>query len=346
MGSLTVSWVGTVANVAAEAKSVLGALAAGASLVASCYAIAIARRKLRAVGKSGLTTEGTEDTEKTEAPAARPQKLRRKKRKGAGRIVRIAAVITMLLLTSGCTWHGKKLEHAADKAAKHREKMAEVSRALTTGVVDALSVAPAPQDPAVELAKRLATVDQEIEGLPIERLPVVEAMSNEQRAMSGAAEGSENREMEMIEAQLARVAGMRKEAARLDAAVEARQEHLVAMGVTFEQERNARIWKRWKWGSAFVLFLGALAALFVFVPVALPLAGRFLGWLVAKIPSMAGAVGVVGADAFDAVVRGVGRARAEMKNEERGAALDRSLKEETDVSHKALIDARRSALGV
>ena len=46
-GSLIVSWMGTVANLAADAKSILGALAALASLIASCYAIAAARKKLR-----------------------------------------------------------------------------------------------------------------------------------------------------------------------------------------------------------------------------------------------------------------------------------------------------------
>lgn len=47
-GSLTVSWLGTLANFAAEAKSILGAMAALASVVASCYAIAASRKRLRA----------------------------------------------------------------------------------------------------------------------------------------------------------------------------------------------------------------------------------------------------------------------------------------------------------
>jgi hypothetical protein len=44
---LAVSILGTITNLMAEAKSVFGALAALASLIASCYAIAIARANLR-----------------------------------------------------------------------------------------------------------------------------------------------------------------------------------------------------------------------------------------------------------------------------------------------------------
>jgi hypothetical protein len=44
---LAISWLGTIVNFATEAKSVFGALAALASLVASSYAIAIARTNLR-----------------------------------------------------------------------------------------------------------------------------------------------------------------------------------------------------------------------------------------------------------------------------------------------------------
>ena len=52
LGSLTVSWLGTAANLAAEAKSILGAFAALASMVASCYAVAIARQKFKGVKRA------------------------------------------------------------------------------------------------------------------------------------------------------------------------------------------------------------------------------------------------------------------------------------------------------
>ena len=60
VGSLAVSWLGTAASWSSDVRSIASALAAIASVVASCYAIAIARERL----KKGLTTESAEVTKK------------------------------------------------------------------------------------------------------------------------------------------------------------------------------------------------------------------------------------------------------------------------------------------
>jgi hypothetical protein len=314
-GSLTVSWLGTAANFASEAKSILGALAALASLVASCYAIAAARKRL--------------------FNAEKPDKHKRRGAKTKRRNVGLMALMALTLFAGqGCTHVGGKMEKARVALENHEEVLKEESRALTTGVVDALALAP--KSPETELAKSLAVADQQIEGLPLKRLPVTEALSGDTNAVI------------VIDERVKAIEALRVENARLTEQVRVTEEKLVAMGVKFEEERNARIRFWSKWLSTGTVLIGGAVALFVFCPVALPLVGRFLGWVVGKIPALAGAVGVVGKDAFDAVVRGVGNAREAMKKNGSAdlAMLDTHLKFETDEGHKELIEQRRVALGV
>jgi hypothetical protein len=49
--ALTVSYFGTITAYITEAKSVIGALAALASFIASCYAIAIAQKNLKRLNR-------------------------------------------------------------------------------------------------------------------------------------------------------------------------------------------------------------------------------------------------------------------------------------------------------
>lgn len=317
-GSLTVSWLGTAANWATEAKSILGALAALASLVASCYAVAAARRKL-----SGINKEITE------------KKGKRKGAKERRRRVGIAALLFLtLFLNAGCSHTTKKMEKARVRLEKHEAVLQEESRALTTGVVDALVMAP--KSAETDLAKSLAIADQEIEGLPLKRLPVTEALSGDTTAAVA------------IDERVKAIEALRIENTQLREQVRVTEEKLVRMGERFEEKRNQRIRFWSKWLSMGTALIGGCVALFVFCPVALPLVGRLLGWAVGKIPALAGALGVVGKDAFDAVVRGVGNAREAMKKN--GAAdlgtLDTHLKIETDSAHKELINVRRTALQV
>jgi hypothetical protein len=70
---LTVSWLGTAANWASDAKSIFGALAALASLVASCYAIATARKRLK---------QGREASDEGRDIEGKVKRKDRKERKG------------------------------------------------------------------------------------------------------------------------------------------------------------------------------------------------------------------------------------------------------------------------
>jgi len=336
IGMLGVSWVGTVANFAAKAGSIFGALAALASLVASCYAIAIARRRLKAAGR--VNHRRTEGTGVRKGGGRILNRSERRKRRGNEVVVGVLLALAVLV-GQGCTFQRGKVERAKARVERQEAKLAEESRALTTGVVDALELAreTGPVSAATELARSLAVVDQEIEGLPLKRLPVREALSGETNAAV------------VIGERVKAVEGLRVEEARLTGELKQKESALLAMGAKFEEERNRRITRWTKWSLGGLGLVGGLVALLVCCPVALPIAGRLLAWVVAKVPSMAGALGVVGKDAFDAVVRGVGAAREEMRK--RGAtaelgALDARLREETDVAHKELIEQRRVAVGV
>ena len=141
---------------------------------------------------------------------------------------------------------------------------------------------------------------------------------------------------------------------RLAADLTARQAVLIGLGERYEAERNVGVVKRvWRWAWA-TLGLGGLIAVCLLCPAVIPIMGQLLGWLVARIPSLAGALGVVSKRAFDSVLTGVGKLRAELKRvpNEGGAvlgALDAHLDAATGAdgsAEKRLIEARRAVLKV
>jgi hypothetical protein len=87
-----------------------------------------------------------------------------------------------------------------------------------------------------------------------------------------------------------------------------------------------------------------------------------LGWLIGKIPALAGFLGLVSRRAFDGVVKGVGEIRRELKQNKalppeqqpsyRPAEVldlvDNTLRGATEgeANHRGLIEARREALKV
>jgi hypothetical protein len=120
--------------------------------------------------------------------------------------------------------------------------------------------------------------------------------------------------------------------------------------------------------------IGGAVALFAFCPIALPICGRFLAWLVTKIPSLSSGLGVVSVNAFDAILRGIEKAKEEKRlskisatsqvaptvpvantllktsgDSRRGPEnwieqLHNHLSREMDAAHKALVRARKTKL--
>ncbi len=110
--ALVISYLGTITNFVTEAKSIIGALAALASLVASLYAIAISRRKLKRMEKE-------------------PNRLR----KHAPAIL-IGPLLLMLSACSGGPLNAPFLSRLATFPARVLDKGAELVTSTTTNIVE------------------------------------------------------------------------------------------------------------------------------------------------------------------------------------------------------------------
>lgn len=129
---------------------------------------------------------------------------------------------------------------------------------------------------------------------------------------------------------------------------EGERDALVLRGQEAERVHNDGVWKKfWRWvsGLSFLAIIGGLIALCVAFPIILPIAGRFIGFIVKKIPSAAGYIGAVSTDVVDSFYRGI----EQLKIKEGAAAVEpvrESLSREMDKSHKELIKARRKVVMV
>jgi len=224
-------------------------------------------------------------------------------KKNANHVVLAGCALGLAGLAAGCSGVGARHQAAT-------EFLTEESRALTTAVVDSLQSEPA-MARTVESATalHLAWQDQRLEGLP--RRPIATPV------LLGSSELGTNGVLSPKPEGRGIWRSLRERFDRQDAAVARREEaagELQALGAEAEekQARRTAFWSRWLalLGTAG----GGLVALIVLAPVAGPILGRMIGALVARIPAAAGWFGVVGVNAFDAVVRGVERAK--------GAALE------------------------
>jgi hypothetical protein len=259
--------------------------------------------------------------------------------------VTIGLALTTSILATGCT-------HFVARRAHARAQLEEHSRALTTAVVDSLQLQPPDErDAYSEFALRVAREDQRIEGLPLKPVAVEPFVQTNQLDALPKLKAERALEKRFTEIE------------KLLATERTQNERLLEFGQAHETEQNVKRvrWTKWLGGSS--LLLAGLVALCVFVPAAIPILGRVLGWVVAKLPSVAGWVGVVSVKAFDAVVHGIERTKASsaapsaspsgkagLSNENSGSsqtwseALDVNLSREMDASHKALVRARKAVL--
>jgi hypothetical protein len=283
------------------------------------------------------------------------------KKNEAGKLV---AAILAAGLASGCTY-------TAAKRATVSEALADESRALTTAVVESLQSQPETnRDPYTVVALAFAKQDQRVEGLP-EKPFDVPALLAGMGVTSNIPPLAGPPGVEAAHEEVA--ARFEKQEALLSkrAAAEAR---LIERGVVAEAERNKRISRWTKFGVWGTTLIGGAVALFVFCPIALPICGRLLAWLVGKIPSLASGLGVVSVKAFDAVLRGVENAKNQHAKRELGDPrslrvaptvpvantlpsgdsrrgqetwvdkLHNQLSREMDAAHKALVRARKIKL--
>jgi hypothetical protein len=275
----------------------------------------------------------------------------------------VAAVLLGIgIAATGCT-------HTAAKRSKVNEALAEESRALTTAVVDSLQSQPVTnRDAYTVTALAFAKQDQRVEGLPLKPFDVPALLAglgvtNDLPPLGGPP---------AIEAAREEVAARFEKQDELISKRAATEAKLIDRGVEAEAARNARITRWTKFGVFGTTLIGGAIALFVFCPIALPICGRLLAWLVGKVPSLASACGVVSVKAFDAVLRGIEKAK-DAKNastnlsaspvaptvpvantistgdSRRGQEkenwidqLHNHLSREMDAAHKALVRARKT----
>ncbi|MGV3771992.1 MAG: hypothetical protein ACO1QB_03760 [Verrucomicrobiales bacterium] len=207
----------------------------------------------------------------------------------------------MLLTGAGCAY-GPQLSRVENH-------LTEESRRLTTAVVDTLQLQPAEQrDVYSSTALQIAAQDQRIEGISLDpiHVPVLLGLGDVTAKEQAKAAADLQNEFERINGWLKKRANS--------------QQRLLQAGLEAEDARARKV-RFWAKLAGFVsLPVAAMIALFVFVPAAIPICGRLLGWVVSKVPSLAGAAGVVSVKAFDAVVKGIERTRSTASTKISGVA--------------------------
>ena len=254
-------------------------------------------------------------------------------------IVLLSMTLVCVTISTGCT-------HVAKARARTDAQLQEHSRAFTTAVVDALQLQPTDQrDIYTEAALEFAREDQRIEGPSSNPIDAQAWMGLHPTNMPAA---------EMRARQTAAVHDVenRIDTARSLLAKQRRNEdRLIQFGEQFEEERNTQRAEWFRRGSLWTLIVGGFIALAIFFPAAVPLVGRLLAWVVGKVPSLAGSVGVVGVQAFDAIVKAIEQTRSHAAPEKLGNSigaapsdLHQNLSREMDAAHKALVRQRKTAL--
>jgi hypothetical protein len=195
--------------------------------------------------------------------------------------IRRIAIAFLPLFLVGCTYFQRR----TDKIAV---KLEEQGRALTTATVDALQLAPTNE--FVNLALDLARHDQQIVGLPALRIDV-DALLAGNKAEWDSLRNRYSEQRKLIQKNV-----------ELEA-------KLQSMGVALEKERNKTIVSRvWHW-SLSTLGIGGIIALCIVCPALIPIFTQIIAWVVAKIPALASALGIVSKKAFDAVIHGIEKAK-------------------------------------
>lgn len=242
-------------------------------------------------------------------------------------VLPLLAIAGILIFGSGCTFARKTTARITGQLAGVESRVQEESKALTTAGVDTLSQAPTNEWTA--LALELARKDQLLEGLPKERIDVAGVLNGDEVAVRALAERYR------IQAQLI------QEKAAVEAKLRETESRLIEMGKKYEEEKNRSIWKRiWRW-SLGTLGLGGMIALCVFCPVVIPIFARAAAWIVSLFPKLAGAIGVVSTNAFDAVVKGVEAGKKASAAKADPTVLETELSKAMDAAHKQLVRARK-----
>lgn len=191
--------------------------------------------------------------------------------------------------------------HYAARKLKVDAKLIEAARVNNQAARDALHLQPTDRrDEHTATALEFAAQNERVLGSPAIPLPIEPILAEKQANPPGASGLRQGPAQQGVSELFQSQNGLVREQRRLE-------DRLITMGEVHEVRRNSKIsfWTR------LISFLagpfGLLIVLLVAFPAAAPILGRLLAWLVGKLPALAGYIGVVGTQAFDATVRGIER---------------------------------------
>lgn len=247
----------------------------------------------------------------------------------------IGFLLLVVLLTPGCSHLRGALRGAQKKSDVAQKGVDQDTKKFVAAILDATKFAqgrlPTNTLPEVVGALRIGIKYGEMAqrgvGLPVERVDIVGELSGDKKALEAA------RKLEAASA-------LRIETrdALADAEL-ARLKALAELGAKYEKEHNQNIVSRvWHWSIA-TFGVGGLIALCIFFPAIIPIFARILGWIVSKIPKLAGAIGVVATSAYDKVVGAVEIAKRQ--NPVVDHVVGEVASKKMDDSEKDLVNARK-----
>lgn len=246
-------------------------------------------------------------------------------------------IVVLALTFQACTLRSNRATRAERDVAQNRAALQEESRALTTGARDAIAFAPT--NPPGNLAAKFLERDQQIEGMPVDRIDVPGVLAGKKQATSAT------------NTRLSMQTDLLRQRAELEVQLEDANQRLMEMGKLYETKNQKSAVRRvWRWLIA-TFGVGGVIALMFFVPAVIPLFARLVGWVVSMFPKLAGFFGVVLTSSFDSVTKGVqlGKKRLDASRDaktalEPTAVLGEELYSATDKPTKDLVDARKEVL--
>jgi hypothetical protein len=101
---------------------------------------------------------------------------------------------------------------------------------------------------------------------------------------------------------------------------------LIEKGRLYEMEQNKSIVRRlWTWATRTVGLGGLIAICFLF-PAVIPVVGRGIGWLIARIPQLSNMIGMVGVKSYERAVTAIQEIKQAAKLSGQSAAEDLARK--------------------
>lgn len=255
--------------------------------------------------------------------------------------------ISLFFLLSGCSnlpWFDsaeEKKSNATTQLRINEAELDEASKQLTTAIVEAQEGEENKNNRDI-LILELSLLDQQIEGLPIEKLNVDDILKTVSENKAAFDKQIEEARQSLILMQKENV-GLRLEVENLNNKL--------------ESEKNKSVFDRlsgWFLGLSIpTLIIGILLIVF-FPAIGIPMFTAIINWLVSMIPQLIGFFGVVSKKLVDSIIQSVQILRTELKNDPDGLIkksdvikmIDGNLSSKMNKSDKRIVLERKARLGL